>query len=143
MPDFQKIDGSKLSDNELITQSLRFGYKINNINRIPILDILKDVFNIDENRRDFIVATIVHHKIARYVDSNENDLIMKIDGIKAIQTDNPIEYMEKLILDKNKPLIDQSIHIGGHVIGSQVGHESDFGDVSNKFTVDSITKVDL
>ena len=138
MSDFQKIDGSKLDDNELILQSLRFGYKINKMNRIPIFDILKSVFDIDEDRRDIIVATIVHHKIAKYGDNDENDLLMNIDGIKAIQTDNPIAYMEKLEADKNKPRIDNSINVGGNMTGSQVGHSSEFGDLRNKLIVESI-----
>jgi hypothetical protein len=121
MSDFQKIDGSKLSDTELIAQSLKFGYKINKLNRIPILDILKTVFDIGRDRRYLIVKTIIHHKIAKYGDDYENDLIMEFDGIKAIQTDNPIAYMEKLETDKNKPFIDKSITITGDVTQSQVG----------------------
>ena len=95
------------------------------MNRIPIFDILKSVFDIDEDRRHFIVSTIVHYKIAKYGDNDENDLLINIDGIKAIQTDNPIAYMEKLEADKNKPFIDQSIKIIGDVSKSQVGtHDS-------------------
>ena len=138
MSDNQKIDGSNLSDNELIRQSLGFGYKINKMNRIPIFDILKREFNIEEDTRAFIVSKIIHHKIAKYADHDENDLIMGMDGIKAIQTDNPIEYMEKIEAEKNKSFIDKSINIHGDMIGSQAGHESDFGKLESKNSLNDI-----
>ncbi len=124
MSDNQKIDGSNLSDNELIRQSLGFGYKINKMNRIPIFDILKREFNIEEDTRDFIVSKIIHHKIAKYADHDENDLIMGMDGIKAIQTDNPIAYMEKLEAQKNKPIIKgKNVIVGDNNSGNNQGRD--------------------
>ena len=124
MSDFEKIDGSKLNDNELILQALRFGYRIHKMNRIPIFDILKSVFDIDEDRRHFIVSTIVHYKIAKYGDNDENDLLINIDGIKAIQTDNPIAYMEKIEANKNKPIIKgKNVIVGDNNSGNNQGRD--------------------
>ena len=122
MPDFQQIDGSNLNDNELIRQSLTFGYNINKLNRIPIFDILKSAFKIDAEKRDFIVSKIIHHNIARYSDNEQNDILINIDGINAIQTNNPIEYMKKLESDKHRSVINgENIIVGNNNTGNNQG----------------------
>lgn len=130
MTTFKKIDGSKLTDIELIAQSLSFGYKIHKMNRIPILDILNRIYLISDDRKDFIVSTIVKHNIANFADIHQNDLLITIDGIKAINTDNPISFMEKLKDPKN----NQSITIHGHAI---------IGDNNQNNTQESFERLDI
>ncbi len=131
MDNSENNNNSILSDNQIIQNSLQFALKIYYPNRIPILDILEHKFNCDDKSQEIIKQQIIYHKIAKYADSKEVAIFLTIDGVKAIESGDAVAYMEKLKKDKNKPTISKDINIHAPITNSQIGHNSDFGNLES------------
>jgi hypothetical protein len=125
MADSKPVDSSAWSDDELITRSMIWSYKIHHPYRIAIGDILKNKFGCDDRRTEIIRQKIVHYGIAKYADNDELDLLVKPDGSDAIESGDPIAYMKKLREDqKPKPSIyAKNSIVGDGNSGSTVGQD--------------------
>jgi len=123
-----QIDSSKLTDEQLLTQAITFGLEVHHPYRIPIGDILLHRFGCDDRRKEIIRQQIVDYGIARYADADEADLLLNSIQVKAIESGNPIEYMEEWREEqKPKPSIyaDNSI-VGDNNAGNHLSQGRDF-----------------
>jgi hypothetical protein len=128
-----------MTDDQTINSLVKFALEVHHPAPIPVGDILLRKYHCDHRQKDIILIQIEHYKLMELLDKNSgSEMRFTEDGLKVATSDNPIEAINKLRADRNKPLIDKSININGNMIGSQAGHGSVFGNFESKNSFNEI-----
>ncbi|WP_254562181.1 hypothetical protein [Dyadobacter diqingensis] len=107
-------ENSLLSDDEVAVKAMRLGLEWHYPGRIRIQQILAESFMCDWKRRQIVTDLIVYYGLGQFADADKSDLLIGVESMMALKSEDPIGYIKQLNDKKKRPIVQATNAIVGN-----------------------------